>query len=141
MGDDVSQHTKEITIPDDLHFSGFMKTIIASGYLPYVSGNDVVWCLEHADSELLSYVTKPNRMFTRWCESDDPLVSDIVNCSTDNTFFFRYFSLPLRLSKYIYKSFNGNKANMWHEGLAMSMTSMTSLNLLKTYGKMKYNLH
>lgn len=114
-GDDMSSHAKEFVIPEDMPYSAFMELIIQSGYFPNISGNDVVWVLENKNEELLSYITKPNRIFTRWFECD-PLVSETVNYSSDNMFFFRYYSSPLKMAEYIYTEHFGDLSFMQPEG-------------------------
>lgn len=115
MGDDVSSHAKELVIADDMRFSGLMELILTSDYLPRIAGNDAVWCMEHKNEELLSYVTKSNRIFTRWCESD-PLVMDSTNYASDNTYYFRYYNSPAKRAEYIFTEHYGELDFMHYEG-------------------------
>lgn len=92
--DDMNHHREEFTVPDDITIAGLLE-FLEFKYIPFITGNDVVWTLYHHDVEVGAYFTQ-NRSFIN---GNVPLSSIVNNSETDTEFYLRYYSSPDRYRK------------------------------------------
>lgn len=101
--DDMNHHREEFAVPDDITIAGLFE-FLEFKYIPFITGNDVVWALYHHDVEVDAYFTK-NHSFI----NGNTLLSSIINNSeTDNEFYLRHYSSPDRYRKHFINIANLN---------------------------------
>ena len=115
MADDMENHTITYSIRRSVKFTELFRALIQQGYFPCVSGNDVVWTLWIKGADLLSWVTKEDRIYSRF-ETEEPTVRNWLIRSATKEIQFRYYSSPQKRAQTIFQTFDGEKFHIWHDG-------------------------
>ena len=115
MGDDIEDHRIAYNILPSMTFSDLFKELIAKGYFPSVSGNDVVWTLLCDGEDIMTYKTQENKLYGHFIDKG-PKIVDVKRWQDIKEIYFRYYSSPLKRAKAIFIKFNGQKAFIGHEG-------------------------
>ena len=116
MADDMERHILSYPIRRSVKFTELFRALIQQGYFPHVSGNDVVWTLWVKGADLLSWVTKEDRIYSRFDETEEPTVRKWLSRASAKEIYFRYYSSPQKRAQYLFQTFNGEKYHIWHDG-------------------------
>ena len=113
MADDVEGHEIELCLNEKTTYDDVFRMLLEAGFLPTVSGNDVVWVLECDRSEIASFHTGPELVFVR-VSSKMPL--EIANERKPTTFVLKYYASPIERAKMLYIQHDKKTFHIWHEG-------------------------
>ncbi len=114
MGDDADNHALKYSIGISTKFSDIFKDLINRKYFPNISDGDAVWTLFCGEDDLISWKTKENTFYSRFVTKEPTILS--VKRWANPTIHFRYYSLPIKRARQIFKMFSGSKFHIWHEG-------------------------
>jgi hypothetical protein len=92
--DDMSHHIEEFIVPDDITIAGLFE-FLDFKYIPFITGDNVVWALHNHEGEQGAYFTKEHKFI-----HGDILLSTIISDSEiNNELYLRYYSDPSRYQK------------------------------------------
>lgn len=77
MGDDVEGHSMEISISDTDTFTSLFKRLLSTHFFASIYGNNVVWTLMCGDDDLISYLTRTERFYTRFMDEKEPTINSV----------------------------------------------------------------
>jgi hypothetical protein len=114
MGDDIEDHKINIEISKEITFSELFNRLIKEKYFPDIFENNVVWTLLYDNEDIVSWITKENKLFNHFI-GDEPTIYSYKNYC-EKSFFFKYYTPPLIRAEYIFKRFSGKKFHIMREG-------------------------
>jgi hypothetical protein len=114
MGDDIEDHKVTIEISKEITFSELFNKLIKKNYFPGIFGNNVVWALLYDNDDIVSWITKENKLFTHFIGAE-PTIYSYENYYK-KSIFFKYYTSPLIRAEYIFKKFDGKHFYIMREG-------------------------
>jgi hypothetical protein len=113
-GDDIEDHKINIETSKEITFSELFNKLIKENYFPGIVGNNVVWTLLYDNDDIVSWITKENKLFHHFI-GDEPTIYSYGE-NIERSIFFQYYTSPLIRAEYIFKKFNGKHFHIMRDG-------------------------